>query len=217
MKSLIITTLILFSGILKGQETKTIIKYFHKSKQIMEMSDVLVANENIKHGQFVRYYRDEYYNIESNKGQYIQTQGNYFQNKKDSTWIYYKGHKLLKEENYTNGKKTGIWKTYLENGQVVKRYNYDMNQEIEPIIQFYYIYPDRASDAGIEGIVEIYVKYNLDCKTDTIYVTKRANELLENSALRSVYEFEKLREKYSLRTDCSEKTDSTYVINYKLR
>lgn len=217
MKVLIITTLILFSGFVKGQETKTIIKYFHKSKQIMEESDVLVTNEDIKHGQFVRYYRDEYDNIESNKGQHIQTQGCYFQNKKDGTWIYYKGYNLLKEENYTNGKKTGIWKTYLENGQVIKRYNYDMNQEIEPIIQSYWIYPDRASNAGIEGTVEIYVKYNLDCKTDTIYVSKGANELLENSALRCIYKFEKLREKYSLRTDCSEKTDSTYVINYKLR
>ena len=209
--------MILFPGLLKGQETKTIIKYFNESKQIMEMSDVLVANEDFKHGQFVRYYRDEYSNLESNKNQHIQTKGNYFQNKKDGTWTYYKGYKLLKEENYSNGKKTGIWKTNLENGKVITRYNYELNQEIEPIIPLYYMYPDRASYAGIEGIVEVYVKYNLDCKTDTIYITKRSNKLLDKSALRSVYEFEKLREKYSLRTDCSGKPDSTYLINYKLK
>ena len=206
---------------LQGQETERIIKYFHKSKQIMEEYDVLKSDKNIKHGFYARYYRATYDDYKTDKDKYLQKQGFYNQNKLDSVWTYYdmwnKGHRVNKEERYNNGQKTGIWSTVLEKGKVIKRYDYDKNIELEPIIKYYYIYPDRASEEGIEGVVEIFVKYNLDCKTDTIFVKKSANEMLEKNALNGVKEQEKLREKYSIKSDCSNKTDSTYVITYKLR
>jgi TonB family protein len=211
---------ILMSSRLIAQDTKLIVKYFQNSKQIMEEYYVLSDNENIKHGSYIQYFRTSDKGFLEMKGNYMSKEGFYFKNQPDSTWIYYSykpgGHSIAKEEKYKNGKRIGIWKTYIENGAVVKRFDYDLNKEIEPEIRIYAPYPSIASEMGIEGNVKVRVVYNNDCTVSGISVVQSASRTLESDAVNYVSKIEKLRIQYSMITDCSTRKDSTYTIRYKL-
>ncbi len=142
--SIFIMISFLISSDLIGQETKLVTKYFHNSKQIMEEYYVLTNDANIKHGEYIQYYRTSDKNNDKN----ISKRGFYYNNQLDSIWIYYgfrPGYCLInKEEIYKRGKKVGIWKTYIESGSVIKRFDYDLNKEIEPLCRAFINYPAMA-------------------------------------------------------------------------
>ena len=154
------------------------------------------------------------------KGDYISKKGFYFQNQLDSVWIYFNSqsgwHWIVKEENYKKGKKNGIWKTYIESGAVIKRFDYDLNKEIEPEFRATTLYPTIATEMQIQGVVKVKVVYNNDCTVGGISIVQSVAPVLDDDAIKCVSNFEKLRTKYSLTRDCSTRRDSTYSINYKL-
>ena len=208
------------SSTLIGQNTKLVVKYFSNSKQIMEEYHVLNNDENIKQGEYIRYYRISDKDFTRNKEKYIFKRGFYYNNQLDSTWIYYHYNAsyywIDREENYNKGRKVGIWKTYLEYGSVIKRLDYNLNKEIEPEFRIYTHYPAIASEMQIQGVVKVRVVYNNDCTIGGISVVQSSAPNLDSDAINCVSNFEKLRLKYSLIKDCSTKRDSTYTINYKL-
>ena len=204
--------------IVRGQRTKHIVKYFPHSKQIMEEYDVLKKNPDIKDGKYTQYYRANPNSYNSDLKQlFIRTSGYYFQNQMDGIWLYYnRNNLLLKKEIYNAGKKTGIWETYLEKGQVVKRYDYDNQKELMPNIFFSIKYPELPKENGIEGAVKVYVKFNPDCSIDTIFVSQPADPYLDKAAVEGVKDVEKIKKEYLPNQDCSTKKDTTYTINFSL-
>ena len=185
---------------------------------------VLKSNQSIKHEKYIRYYKiPTNYTFTNDK--WIKEEGFYNQNVKDSLWIYYKYPKrgnlvysnvILKEEKYNKGEKIGIWKQYIENGSVIKRYDYDLKKEIEPIYNRYTNYPAIAREFEIEGIVKIKVEYNDSCSVKNITVYQSADKSLDKEALRSVKEIEDLKYKYRISRDCSTKRDTIYTLDFKL-
>ncbi len=216
--SIIVSIGILISPKLIGQNTRLITTYFQNSKQIKEEYYALVENENIKHGKYILYFRTSEKDFSNHKHDYISRKGFYFQNQLDSTWIYYikapGGHWIEREENYNKGKKSGIWKKYIADGEVIKRFDYDLNKEVEPIFKVYISYPAIASEIGIQGTVKVRVTYNNDCTVSGTTIVQSSSPTLNDGAVNYVSQTEKLRLMYSLIKDCSTRRDSTYTINF---
>ena len=66
-------------------------------------------------------------------------EGNYRNEKKDSTWKYYSDYDgaLLSEENYTLGVKNGVFLTFYPNGKMAERINYRDGQKDGEWIQYF--------------------------------------------------------------------------------
>jgi hypothetical protein len=205
---------------LMGQNTQFIINYFPNSKQIMEEYYSLIDNENIKHGEYIQYFRTSDKDFLTHKSDYISKKGFYFQNQPDSVWLNYNTqsgkHWIAREEHYKKGKKYGIWKTYIVGGAVIKRFDYDLNKEIEPEFRAIIPYPALATEMQIQGVVKVKVIYKDDCTVGTISIVQSVAPVLDKNAIKCVSDIEKLRTKYSLKKDCTTKRDSIYTINYKL-
>lgn len=205
---------------LTGQETKRVVKYFPNSNQVMEEYHVLAANETIKQGEYIRYYQLAGKGCCNCTRQFICKKGYYNNNQPDSTWVYYhydaSYYRIEREETYKEGRKAGIWKTYVEWGAVITRYDYDLNKPLEPEFRFSVPYPALAKEMRMEGMVKVQVLFNNDCSVAKIVVIQKANPVLDDSSLTYVADFERLRLKYTLTKDCPNKKDTTYILNYKL-
>jgi TonB family protein len=220
IKYLITSFIILSCSLAQGQETKLITKKFSGSKQISEKFYVLKSNHNIKQGDYISFFKvnDKLYNQivtgSPAQNEFIKIKGYYNNGKKEGEWNEYsKPGIIYMNGEYHNDQKVGIWSTSMENGQVIKRFDYDINEELKPNISIKINYPESARINGIEGIVELTFHVNGDCTCHDINVTKSLSEDCDNEAIEAMKKMFSLQAKYW--SDCEEKTDSI-TINFTL-
>lgn len=121
---------------------------------------IAYAGPNIKFGSFSRFGIWEYYNkngVLQNKSNY-----NFITNKLEGTSIRYSANGKVKSKGKfdENGKKTGIWEIYYENGNVSEEVPYE-NDKIQGVVIGYYENKNKKSkvayaDNKIIGIKELY-------------------------------------------------------------
>jgi TonB family protein len=209
-KVITIVVAILSSINLFSQETKLIEIKFDDSKQIQERYSVLKSDKQIKHGEYVSYFRmnpdqarnfkDGIYKLE----QFINTKGAYKNGKKDGEWLEYDRPFSLKTKGkYLEDKKVGVWATTKENGQVIENYDHDLKKMLPPIIRVDIKYPPRAREMEIQGTVWFSCKINKDCSVTDIKITKGINSELDNCVIAFLKRKSELEMRYGL--SCEEK------------
>jgi hypothetical protein len=220
VKIITIVVAILSSINLFSQETKLIEIKFHDSKQIQERYLVLKSNKQIKHGEYISYFRmtpDQARNLKdgiSKLEQFIRINGAYKNGKKDGEWLEYDRLFSLKTKGkYLEDKKVGVWATTKENGQVIENYDHDSKKMLAPIISVNIGYPPRAREMGIQGgTVSYSYKINKDCTID-VKITKSLNAEFDNHVIAVLKRKSELEMRYGL--SCEEKV-LTQDIVFKL-
>lgn len=195
--------LILFTSYCFCQDVKKVVKKFDNSKQISESYYVLKSDKNIKHGEYISYFR--YSDIDEKLikngikkiEDFIKEKGNFYYGKKDGIWIEYVNKTEKRTGSYSNGKRVGIWNTYKENGRVIDRYDYDNNIQLEPIISIVIPYPDIAQENGIQGTVRIRFHINNDCSIDNITIIQSLSPECDKAAIDAMKILSDLSKKYS--------------------
>jgi len=243
MKRNILTILlIVFTSYSFCQDVKKVIKKFDHSKQISESYSVLKSDKNIKHGEYISYFRfsdnDETLikNGIKKLEDLIKEKGNYNNGKKDGFWIEsvnkieidsgkysngkrvgiwntYNSKEKVKSFDYDNNKKIGIWLTYKEKGMVTERFDYDNNIQLEPYIRFNISYPNIARENGIQGIVRIRFHINTDCSIDNISIVQSLSPECDKAAIDAIKKYGELYKKYGKNcVDLTEEQD----LNFRL-
>jgi hypothetical protein len=220
VKMITIVVAILSSINLFSQETKLIEIKFYDSKQIQERYSVLKSNKQIKHGDYISYFRmtpDQARHLKegiSKLEQFIRIKGAYKNGKKDGEWLEYDRLFSLKTKGkYLEDKKVGVWATTKENGQVIENYDHDLKKMLAPIISVNIGYPPRAREMGIKGgTVGYSYKINKDCTID-VKITKSLNAEFDNHVIVTLKRKSELEMRYGL--SCEEKV-LTQDIVFKL-
>jgi TonB family protein len=243
MKRQVLTLLlIVFASYSFCQDVKKIDKKFENSKQISESFFVIKSDKNIKHGEYISYFRysdnDETLikNGIKKKEDFIKERGNYINGKKDGVWIEfpnkaemdsgkystgkrvgiwdtYNGNERVKSFDYDTNKKIGIWLTYKEKGMVTERYDYDNSIQLEPDIKFNISYPIIAQENEIQGIVKIRFHINRDCSIDIISIVQSLSTECDQAAIDAIKKYGDLYKKYS--KNCIDRTEEKDV-SFKL-
>ncbi|MBL0743888.1 toxin-antitoxin system YwqK family antitoxin [Chryseolinea lacunae] len=142
---------------------------------IHEIYYVLKGKDTVKHGAYYSFYDGELTarelklaNPKTDMLGFIE-KGHYDKGLKDGHWIRYKKPKqnsstavynaIIEEGSYKHDHKTGIWKTYTEEGRVIKQFNFDTNDSLPPIVKVKIEYPPKARQNKAEGTVTIKVIY----------------------------------------------------------
>jgi TonB family protein len=128
--------------------------------------------------------------------------GQFDNNNRIGEWKEYDIHGDLKRiQVFENGrkvsdKKVGIWRQYLEGGEVITGFDYDNNMEIDTEIRVNAYYPGIEIENGIEGLVEISVDLDNDCEVMELKVIKSLSERCDEQALKAVRRMCELQKKY---------------------
>lgn len=136
----ILTILFLFMPFFSKSQDTILITRFLSSKQLVEQYSVLKADKTIKHGAYTLYFSLNTAQLKNVKQglakmkDFIKVSGFYENGKKVGKWnTFSEPHHLKTKEIYNTDKKIGIWEIFQENGIVVERYDYDINEVLEPI------------------------------------------------------------------------------------
>ena len=117
--------MIIYEGNFEADLPVGVFKYFYpdgKTKAIMNFSDKGRKSESTTY-----HYSGK-----------VMSHGYYYQQKKDSLWMFYDMQgTLLKEEFYRQEIKYGSWKTYYPEGQVAEETNWENDLQHGPWIQYY--------------------------------------------------------------------------------
>ncbi len=243
MKRKILTVLlIILTTFCYSQKVKKVIVKFHKSKQISRSYYVLRSNKNIKHGEYVSYFRLTNNNLKliasgvTNIDDYIKQNGNYQNGKKEGKWIenmssfkrligvYHDGKKIGVWDTYfyeekrssydhDNNKRVGIWYTKKENGEVIERFDYDQNVYLQPIIRILLSYPEIAKENGVQGTVKVRFHINTECTIENLTIIQNLSPECDNAALVGIKRYGELLKKYS--KTCEDKTEEM-SLSFKL-
>lgn len=230
MRSIWTILLILNSLDLLGQQVKQIVTTYPKSQYVKEVYHVLKSKKDIKHGDFYSFYQGEL-TIKELKKKNIKNdilgfkeKGQFVDNQKEGDWVSFKAPKRnsltsvynvkLEEGKYKQDKKAGIWKTYLEDGKVIKQFDFENSIELTPIIYSGRKYPVAARRSGIEGTVTIKVTY-LNCEPIRYDIIKDIGYGCGNAAIESLKEKRQLEKKYGIAsTKCGVNDE---VLDYKFK
>ena len=221
MKKLITILTLTIPVLLIGQETQEIVVKFPNSKQVREQYFVLNTNKNIRHGEYIRYYKTS---KQDTGKKFVHSKGNFENGEKNGMWEYFESPengikgKLIKKEFYTKGNKIGIWETHIYESKdhIVLKFDHDKNSEIEPDIRIYLEYPEKSKEQGIEGDVDVKFKILADCTFQDIEITKSLNPECDNEVLRRFYRMSELRKKYGSNMKKCEEKDIETTINFTL-
>ena len=203
MKTIFIILIYFLPFISFGQETKEITVRFPKSKQIRESYFVLKSNKKIKNGSYIKYYKNSQ---KKDDNVLIMEQGTFINGHKDGEWTYYKSPsnsnqgRISTIKYYSNGIKTGIWKTYHyeSDGTAIEQYDFDLKTKLEPSILVSLHYPFQSKEKGTQG--EVVIKYLIkpDCSIEIIEILKSLDSDCDNEAIQSILKMGRLQEKYSI-------------------
>ncbi len=184
--------LLFFPIFLSAQKTKLKEIYFYNSSQVSKAYFVLKRNKLIKHGVYKSYF-------ENGK---IKETGIYDFNLKVGDWTAFNHYGLPKKyKTYEKGKlvkqrQTGIWEEIYKGGKVIKRYDHDKKEQLETTFVIQPDFPKIARKNNIQGVVEIELMINEDCKIGVINLTKSLGWGCDEAALKAIRELVVLIQKY---------------------
>jgi Gram-negative bacterial TonB protein C-terminal len=211
-----ILTLVILANLLCSlkvfsQDTKLVEIKFYDSKQIQERYTVLKSDKQVKHGEYVSYFKmtsDHARDLKSGiykLEQFIKIKGSYKNGKKQGEWVEYDQLFLLKTKGkFIDDKKVGIWETKKERGEIIEYYDHDQKKMLPPLINVYCNYPNLAREIGRQGgTVSISYKINKDCSVSDIVITKSVDAEFDNQVIKYLKRISELQMKYSI--TCEEK------------
>lgn len=112
---------------LSAQQTKIIEERFTHSKQVARKIEVLKTDNNVKHGQFIEYFRlseNQFRDVRRRRliiDDFIKTQGDYNLGQPHGKWVmYYRPGQLLSVITYENGVKHGEYEEYNNRGNLME-------------------------------------------------------------------------------------------------
>ncbi|NTW34212.1 MAG: hypothetical protein HGB12_16610 [Bacteroidetes bacterium] len=194
--------ILLCSEYLFSQDSILVIKKYTDSKQIFEKYYTLKSNNQLKNGEYIFYFpiknydkiaKNKFFNIDG----YIKIKGYYNMGKKSGEWIEYDNPNKIKTiGRYKDDKKVGIWKTYTEKDRVILQFDYDNNIKLKPIINFWFQYPEIATETKLEGEVSYSYNINSDCSISNIKVISSSDKSFSESVIKSITDYAKFKLKY---------------------
>lgn len=216
LKQAIVIVFILNSSVLFGQEVKRVVTTFPKSKDLKELYYVLRSNKDVKQGAYYSFYKGEL-TTDDLKGKDLEKdvlgfrdKGQYDQNHKSGHWITYHAPRVnsatviygskQEEGAYANDKKVGVWKEYIENGQVVKQFDFDSNSALPTLVSVHGKYPSAARKNGIEGRVKLKVTYE-NCEATDYQVLEDIGYGCGDAAIETLKAKRVLEKKYGVASD----------------
>jgi len=187
--------------------TKLIVK--KTNGVVVEQYSVLSKDKTVKHGEYISYY---YIRYGSSYQSYLKEVGWYNYGIKDSVWRTYSRPRSLRnnienlgiktKENYSNGKKVGVWLTYKK--EVIERFDVDKEKKLSPIVRVSVKYPQRAKEDGVEGSVIVAYKTKNDCSVYDIKIIKSLSPECDAEVIRVIKRLGELSLKYGLDCDIGE-------------
>jgi TonB family protein len=217
-----ITLFVLLHFCVAAQETRYYYQVFPQSNQVSYGYYILKSNKNVKHGEYISYFRaprQHYKSIRNNPdsvAHYIWKRGNYVNGKKHGEWVEYRSPGVLQSKGvYDMDKKTGLWLQSRENGEVLEKYNYTTRQRQTPDIQIPVHYPPKARKAGVQGTVEIEYRLQADCSVTETRVIQSVSAECDREAMKNLLKFYAFLKKYGPANGCEAKTD-TFVVKFNL-
>ena len=114
--------------------------------------------------------------------------------------LFTKHSQIIEQGVYKYGEKVGVWETNLrtKDGTITKRFDYDMDIELEPIISVSLSYPHSCRELSLEGQVIVNYQVNPDCSITNIRVTKSLHKDCDAEAIRAIKQMGILQDKYSI-------------------
>jgi antitoxin component YwqK of YwqJK toxin-antitoxin module len=123
-----ILCIFLWSLLLSAQETKIIEERFTHSKQVVRKFEVLKTDNNVKHGQYIEYFRlseNQFRDLRRKRlkiDDFIKTQGEYNLGELHGKWLeYYRPGQLFSLITYNNGVKHGKYEEYNNRGGLMEQ------------------------------------------------------------------------------------------------
>lgn len=205
-----------------AQDAKLVIKNFPHSRQISERYYVLRSNPSLKHGDYVSYFpldKTQYKSVKKfpdSLEHYIRKHGAYVNGKKHGPWIEYDRPGVL----YTSGtydmvKKTGVWTTSRENGEVLEKFDHDTRQKLTPEIRIPFFYPPKAREAGAEGTVIVEFQVQSDCVISQVKVVQSVHPDCDKAATQKLLKYDRYLKTYGPPQTCEPKIE-TFRVVFKL-
>jgi hypothetical protein len=214
-----------------GQQLIKVVTTYPKSDDVKEVYYVLSTDKNIKHGAYYSFYKGELRKKELRNNDFksetigFKEKGKYQNNLKYGDWIVYKSprrgnsmsiyNSKLEEGQYTDGKKTGIWKTYIEDGKVFKQFDFDNNQELPAQVKVRWRYPSEARKNRIEGPVRIKVTYD-NCEPIDYQIVTDLGYGCGQAVVESLKEKRMLEKKYVVIDSKCDKKEEIADVQFKL-
>jgi hypothetical protein len=214
-----------------GQQLKRIVITYPKSDNVKEIYYVLASDKTIKHGNYYSFYKGELTKKEL-KGKDLtketlgfKEKGKYQNNFKEGTWTVFKSPRQsssisiynakLEEGQYINDKKAGIWTTYIEDGKVIKQFDFTTNKELPAQVKVRWKYPAQARKNKVEGPVKIEIKYD-DCEPIAYKIVEDLGYGCGDAVIESLKEKRTLEKKYGVESSNCDKTEEMLNVNFKL-
>lgn len=197
-----IVALIAFSAY--GQKVERVVTTYPNSNSIKEIYYVLKNNKSIKHGEYFLFFdgaiaRKEIKFKDINEVEVgLKEKGRFMHNAKDGQWTYFKeptSTSKLETGQYSKGVKSGVWETFVEDGKVIKRYDYDNNKDLPAIVKVMWKYPSAARRNLIEGIVKVKVTYD-SCLANDYQIVSDIGYGCGDAVVDALKEKQKLESKY---------------------
>ena len=217
-----ITLFVLSHFCMAAQETTHYSQVFTRSNQVCYSYYVLKSNKNVKHGEYVSYFRvpgQHYRSIRNNPdsvAHYVWQRGVYVNGKKHGEWVEYRSPGVLQSTGaYDKGKKTGLWLQSRENGEVLEKYDYTTRQRQTPDIRIPVHYPPKARKAGIQGTVKIEYRLQADCSVTETRVIQSVSADCDREAMKNLLKLYGYLKKYGPANGCEAKMD-TFVVKFNL-
>jgi hypothetical protein len=231
MRQIAFILIISNSFILFGQQLKRVVTIYAKSDDVKEVYYVFASDKTIKHGDYYSFYKGELTKKEL-KGRDLTTEtlgfketGHYQNNLKEGTWTLFKSpsqgssisiyNAKLEEGQYTNDKKTGIWTTYIEEGKVVKQFDFANNQELSAQVKVMWKYPAQARKNRIEGPVKVKIKYD-NCEPIAYEIVEDLGYGCGDAVIESLKEKRTLEKKYGVASGECDKIEEIIDVEFKL-
>jgi antitoxin component YwqK of YwqJK toxin-antitoxin module len=211
-----------------GQAGKEVINYFPKTKQVKERYYV---QKDVKNGPCIFYIEvsPKLYEstIKSNKGDssFIKGIGYYKNGLKDSLWIEYRTTPFVKRLQsigvYRNDNKVGIWRNYIENGNIIEQYNYDSNKHLPYLlnVSIPVLYPEASRDSSTQGTVLAQYNVESNCNIDSIRIVKGVSKACDKEVMNALNRYAEecriYRAKYKI--ECKPQRGVQQSFNFRLQ
>ena len=223
MQIVAILTLITFS--VYGQKVERIITKYPNSKNVKEVYYVLKSDKNVKHGDYFLFFDGEITTKDlkaKNTSEIvlgIKIKGRFTNNAKEGEWTYFKeptSNAKLEEGIYTNGKKSGIWEKYIEEGKVIKQFDFDNNTELPEVVRVSLKYPSEARKNNIEGLVRVKITYD-SCRAIDYQILNDIGYGCGKAVVEVLKEKQNLEQKYGVEKLKCERSEEIIETRFKLQ
>lgn len=208
VKRLLLLVLYVSPTIVFGQGSELIQVYYQNSKILKEKYEVINAREQQKNGPYFYYF----------KNKKVRLEGHYQNGKKDGEWTHYNDQGNIRTvAHYKSGEKVGIWLDYMADGKIVRRFDYDKKEALEPLFPTIQIeYPTRGREDEIEGTVTLKFLFDENCAIKAVIPINTLGKDFEQVVIDGFREGLNIRKKYNVELEGCAVGEQIFSVNFAL-